>query len=316
MKEYIEAILHQNIQLIPYEEQYKLPLAYRNAYHLNRMIINGQEALLAAPVEKIPLATLRKQYRQMAVYTGLPCVLYLKETNYYGRDAMLEEGIPFVWEGHQIYLPYIGALLEDQKRPALRSCNQISYLIQKLLLMALYEGWQRITVTKAAEKLGVSKMSITRCFDELEAMDIPYLMVRSRARSISADADKKAMWEKIKPILRNPIITTYALKEKPDIQLPIAGTMALAHYSMLDESNRPTYAITKKKLSEIDLSAGRQTPAGEIPGCTIQEMGYQISFEDGSAVDPLTIVLGMGEEELSDPRVSMAIDEMLEEHVW
>ena len=220
-------------------------------------------------------------------------MLYLKETNYYSRDAMLEEGIPFVWEGHQIYLPYIGALLEDQKRPALRSCNQISYLTQKLLLMALYEGWQRITVTKAAE-----------------------MMVRSRARSISADADKKAMWEKIKPILRNPIITTYALKEKPDIQLPIAGTMALAHYSMLDESNRPTYAITKKNLSEIDLSVGRQTPAGEIPGCTIQEMGYQISFEDGSAVDPLTIVLGMGEEELSDPRVSMAIDEMLEEHVW
>ena len=316
MKEYIEAILHQNIQLIPYEEQHKLPLAYRNAYLLNRMIINGHEALLAAPVEKIPLATLRKQYRQMAVYTGLPCVLYLKETNYYSRDAMLEEGIPFVWEGHQIYLPYIGALLEDQKRPALRNCNQISYLTQKLLLMALYEGWQRITVTKAAEMIGVSKMSITRCFDELEAIDIPYLIVRSRARSISADADKKAMWERIKPILRNPIITTYALKEKPDIQLPIAGTMALAHYSMLDESNRPTYAITKKNLSEIDLSAGRQTPAGEIPGCTIQELGYQIPFEDGSAVDPLTIVLGMGEEELSDPRVSMAIDEMLEEHVW
>jgi len=316
MKEYIEAILHQNIQLIPYEEQHKLPLAYRNAYLLNRMIINRQEALLAAPVEKIPLATLRKQYRQMVAYTGLPCVLYLKETNYYSRDAMLEEGIPFVWEGHQIYLPYLGALLEDQKRPSLRNCNRISYLTQKLLLMALYEGWQRITVTKAAEMLGVSKMSITRCFDELEAMDIPYLIVRSRARSISADADKKAMWERIKPILRNPIITTYALKEKPDIQLPIAGTMALAHYSMLDESNRPTYAITKKNLSEIDLSAGRQTPAGEIPGCTIQELGYQIPFEDGSAVDPLTIVLGMGEEELSDPRVSMAIDEMLEEHVW
>lgn len=316
MKEYIEAILHQNIQLIPYEEQHKLPLAYRNAYHLNRVIINGQEALLAAPIEKIPLAALRKQHRQMAVYTGLPCVLYLKEMNYYSRDAMLEEGIPFVWEGHQIYLPYIGALLEDQKRPALRSCTRISYLTQKLLLMALYEGWQRITVTKAAELLGVSKMSVTRCFDELEAMDIPYLMVRSRARSITADADKKAMWEKLKPILRNPIITTYALKEKPDIQLPIAGTMALAHYSMLDEDNRPTYAVTKKNLSDIDLSADRQTPAGEIPGCTIQEMGYQISFEDGSAVDPLTIVLGMGEEELSDPRVGMAIDEMLEKHVW
>ena len=60
-------------------------------------------------------------------------------------------------------------------------------------------------------------------------------------------------------------------EESSRIQLPIAGTTALAHYSMLDESNRPTYAVTKKNLSEIDFSAGRQTPAGEIPGCTIRE---------------------------------------------
>ena len=316
MKEYIEAILHQNIQLMPYEEQHKLPLAFRNAYHLNRMIINGHEALLAAPVEKIPLATLRKQYRQMAVYTGLPCVLYLKETNYYSRDAMLAEGIPFVWEGHQIYLPYIGTLLEDQKRPALRNCNQISYLTQKLLLMALYEGWQRITVTKAAEMMGVSKMSITRCFDELEALNVSYLTVRSRARSISADADKKTMWENLQGILRNPVITSYALRSLPGREFPLSGLAALAHYSMLDDGAFPVYAITKKDLSDVRISNDMLAPAGEDPRCIIQELGYQISFGNGEVVDPLTVALSISEEEKSDPRVSMAIDEMLEAHVW
>lgn len=57
-------------------------------------------------------------------------------------------------------------------------------------------------------------------------------------------------------------------------------------------------------------------PAGEDPACIIQELGYQIPFGNGDAVDPLTVILSISEEAKSDPRVSMAIDEMLEEHVW
>ena len=316
MKEYIEKILHQDVQIIPYEETNRLPLAYRSGYSLYRIIIGSQEALLAAPEDRMFLVDLRKQHKQMEIYTGLPCVLYVKDMNYYTRDAMLEEGIPFVWEGHQIYLPFIGTLLDDHPRQAVPACTQISYLTQKLLLTALYQGWQRVTVTKAADILGVAKTSITRCFDELEAMNIPYLTVRSRARNFSADEDKKAMWETIRPILRTPVIKTYMLKEKPKISLPLAGTMALAHYSMLDDGGYPIYAITKKDLMGLDISAGNRVPTGETPGCIVQELGYHIVFQDGKAVDPLTVALSLTEEELVDPRVSIAVDQMLEEHVW
>lgn len=316
MKEYIEKILHQDVQIIPYEETNRLPLAYRSVYLLYRMIIGNQEALLAAPGDRIPLADLRKQHRQMEVYTGLSCVLYLKDMNYYTRDALLKEGIPFVWEEHQIYLPFIGAFLDDHPRQPVPTCVQISYLTQKLLLTALYQGWQSVTVTKAAGILGVAKTSITRCFDELEAMDIPYLTVRSRARNFNADSDKKGMWQAIQPILRTPVIKTYTLREKPAISLPLAGTMALAHYSMLDDGMYPIYAVTKKELAQVDISADNRVPAGETPGCLVQELGYHITFQDKKAVDPLTVVLSLTEEELADPRVSMAVDEMLEEHVW
>ena len=316
MKEYIERILHQDVLILPYADMERLPLTYRRGYDIKMMNVGGQSALLAIPVEKTPLAVLRKQQHQMMVYTGLPCVLYMTDMNYYTRNVMLDEGIPFVWEGHQVYLPFLGVLLDDHKRQAVPTRAQISYLTQKLLLSALYQNWQKVSVTKAAKMLDVSKMSITRCFDELEACDVPYLTVRSRARSISADVDKKAMWDNLQGILRSPVITSYALKKLPGFNLPLSGLAALAHYSMLDDGPFPIYAITKKDLPAVGLSNDMLAPAGEDPACIIQELGYRILFGDGDAVDPLTVVLSISDEEKSDPRVSMAIDEMLEEYVW
>lgn len=316
MKEYIENILHRDVQMEPYDGVERLPLSCRSGYVLSHMTIGGQEALVAAPVEKTPLATLRRQQHQMEIYAGLPCVLYLQNMNYYSRDAMLKEGIPFVWEGHQIYLPFMGTLLDDHPRKPIVVCIRISYLTQKLLLMVLYQTLQQLTVTKAAEILGVSKTSVTRCFDELEALNIPYLTVKSRARTLSADRDKKAMWETIRPVMRNPVITVYALKEQPSIDLPLSGINALSYYSRLDEGEYPTYSVIKKDLDKIDVSGNNLVPAGETPGCLVQKMGYHIPFGVESAVDPLTTALSISEEELTDPRVSMAIDEMLEEYVW
>lgn len=246
LKEYIEKILHRNVQIVSYKDQRKLPLSIQGSYDLHLIDIEGQIALIATPIERIPLVTLRKQQHPMAMYTGLPCVLYMTDMNYYTRDALLDEGIPFVWEGHQLYLPFLGVLLDTHQRKTLPTCTQISYLTQKLLLSALYQGWQKVTVTQAAKLLNVSKMSITRCFDELEALNIPYLSIQKRSRYFTADTDKKAMWESIQDILRNPVLKSYALKAKPEIELPLSGQSALAHYSMVDDVSYSILAITKK----------------------------------------------------------------------
>lgn len=316
LNEYIEKILHRNVQIVPYPNQKNLPLHIQSSYDLHLLHIEGKTALMAIPTEKIPLVTLRKQQHLMTMYTGLPCVLYMVEMNYYTRDALLDEGIPFVWEGHQLYLPFLGVLLDTKQRKTIPICTRISYLTQKLLLSALYQRWQKVTVTQAAKLLNVSKMSVTRCFDELEALNIPYLTVQNRSRCFSADADKKAMWENIQNILRNPVLKTFALKNIPKMDLPLSGQSALAHYSMLDDASYPILAITKKHLKIIDLSADRLSSAKEIPGCVIQELGYRIPYENGAAIDPLTVVLSITEDEKEDPRISMAIDKMLEEHVW
>ena len=47
-----------------------------------------------------------------------------------------------------------------------KAVHQISFLTQRILLLGLYEGYDHDTVSKLAEYLDVSKMAISKSFDE------------------------------------------------------------------------------------------------------------------------------------------------------
>ena len=316
MKNYLEAVLHQDVNIQPFTDTRKLPLAYRNRYMLSNMVIAGQGTVLVEPLEHEPLAAIKKQHRQLELYTGSRCVLALKYMSSYARDAMVKDGIPFVWEGHQVYLPFLGMLLDSTIGRSVPQCEEISFLTQRLLLTALYQSWEEVTVTKASGMLGVTKTAISHCFDELEAINMPYLSVRSRARKLTIEKDKRAAWENLKDSLRNPVIATYALKERPAARLRTAGLTALAGYSLLSEPSCPTFAMSKKVISILKLTKSHLAPAEDMPACILQEIGYQIDFCAGTAIDPLSLVLSLSHEEKEEPRISMAVDEMLERYVW
>ena len=198
----------------------------------------------------------------------------------------------------------------------LKPCTQISFVTQKLLLMALYNAWSGVTVSQAAEAMQVSKMTITRCFDEIEVLELPILQVKSRARKLYADLDKKAMWQLIKPVLRNPVIRTFRLAEVLQAKLPMSGISALAEYSMLADNQYPTVAFEKAQMKELNTVAWQQVPAVEQPACIAHEVGYILPFGEHNAIDPLSITLMLTDEDRSDPRIEISVDEMLEEYVW
>lgn len=315
MKEYLEQCLRRKIEITEFEKKKSLPLLYAGLYHLYSVKMDGIQWLMAEPKEKLGLASMRKNQRQLEKLTGLNCALYLKKLNGYSKDVMLNEGIPFVVEGKQIYLPFTGVLLTGETDRTLAPIRQISYLTQKILLVALYEKWEEMTVTKVAESLGVTKMSVSRCFDEIEYLEIPILAMKGKSRVIRMDGDPKELWEEIQPILRNPVITTYEMAE--DLKLEVkAGMSALCEYSMLEDNSFPTYAITKKELQKLQIKKKQLVPKGEEKGCVIQELGYYINFQNRNLVDPLTVLLSLTNEEKTDDRVSLSVDEMLKEYVW
>ena len=76
MFEYIEKVLHSNIECSDYEKSEGLPLYITGAFDLFNLRIGNNKMLIAVPHADINLATLRKQQRRIEALTGMHCVLY------------------------------------------------------------------------------------------------------------------------------------------------------------------------------------------------------------------------------------------------
>ena len=66
--------------------------------------------------------------------------------------------------------------MSDINEREIAPVHLISYLTQKLIFVAIYEKWVEVTVSEAAIKLKVSKMSISRCFDEIEYLNVDIMV--------------------------------------------------------------------------------------------------------------------------------------------
>ncbi len=316
MKEYIERSLRRPVTIEENVDVWKkLPLKYRGNYNLYSVYLNKIEWLIAQPKEDLRLTALRNDRNQIEKASGLNCAFYFTKLNHYSKDTMMNEGIPFIVVEKQVYLPFLGMILSDNDDRRLAPVREISFLTQKLLLCALYERWQDMNVTKIAERLGVTKMSVTRCLDEIEYLEIDVLDTTGKTRKVTVETDTRKLWDKIRPFLRNPVITKYQLAEDIGLEKK-AGISALCEYSLLSDNPYPTYGITKKELKETALKEYRQIAAGEDIGCEVLELGYFIDFNGKQVQDPLSVLLSMSDTDMEDERVQRCVDEMLEEYVW
>lgn len=316
MKEFLEKALRQNVTIEEDREVYeKLPLVYRGRYDIFKVETNSLLWIAIRPKSETGLVMLRKDRARVEKAAGLNCALFLDRATFYIKEKLMEEGIPFAIEGRQVYLPFIGYLLSNANDRELAPVHLISFLTQKLLFVAIYERWNEVKVSDAAERLGVSRMSVSRCFDELEYLNIDVLSMKGKSRVISISGDLKQFWNQNAEMLRNPVIRRYVLSE--DIGLgKKAGISALCEYSLLSDNNYPTYAVTKKEIKDSGVKMARQAGTSEEIGCVVLELGYFIDLDGKGMQDPLSVALSMTEEEREDARVVISINEMLEEYVW
>lgn len=316
MKEFLEEALHQNVIMTENKELYKkFPLVYRGRYDLFTVETNGVLWIAIHPKDDVGLVLLRRDRANVEKMTGLNCAIFLDRTTFYIKEKLMEEGIPFVIDGKQVFLPFIGYLLSKANERELAPVHLISFLTQKMLLIAIYERWNEMKVSDAAKRLEVSTKSASRCFDELEYLDIGVLGMKGKSRVINVPNDRKELWKQIESILRNPVIRRFVLRE--DMQLEKkAGISALCEYSLLSDNDYPTYAITKKELKASGVKEEKQASELEEIGCIVLEVGYFIDFLGKGLQDPLSVALSRTREEQEEERVDISIQEMLEEYVW
>ena len=316
MKEFLEKILRQNVIMTENKEVYKkLPLVYCGRYEIFTVETNGALWMAIHPKDDVGLVMLRRDRAGVEKMTGLNCAIFLDRTTFYIKEKMMEEGIPFVIEAKQVFLPFIGYLLSKENERELVPVHLISFLTQKMLLMAIYERWNEVKVSGAAKRMGVSTKSASRCFDELEYLNIDVLGIKGKSRVINIPNDRKQLWQQIERMLRNPVIRRFILRKDMKLEKK-AGISALCEYSLLSDNAYLTYAVTKKELKSSGVTEEKQVSELEEIGCAVLELGYFIDFSGKGLQDPLSVVLSLTGEEQEEERIDISINEMLEEYVW
>lgn len=315
MVDYVEKLLHLKAEESAYTQTSGFPLYLKNSYIFNVLKVADIECLVAKPKDNINLSILRKHHKQLKSLTGMECVFCFEVLGAYTRQKMTAEGIPFIIEYKQIYMPFLGIAIGRDDRQ-LNEIGGISYLTQKLLLTAVYQQWTKVFLYEAARIMHVSKMSVSRCFDELDAVGLPLIVREGKGRCFIWRGSKRQLWDLVLPDLKDPVNKFFLLAESiSNEQLLLSGISALCHYSSLADNTYQTYAVTKAMAREMCLQKQPLVPAGEVPAMAIQVLHYVIPFHGGQAIDPLTAVLSITQAEISDPRTETAVEEVLEEYL-
>ncbi len=314
MERYLTEMLHMDTKYVEAMKLYdSLPLLFKGTYRIYKVNTGGVEWMALQPKINVRLSQLRKNRAFLEQKQQMNVAVFLEKASFYSKDKMTEEGIPFVIRNDTVYLPFMGFLLGKKQRE-LKPVTQFSFLTQRILLQGLYEGYDHVTVSKLAEHLDVSKMAISKSFDEMEYMDIGVLDIGSRRRTITLRKGDKDAWKRIRPFMRNPVIKVYDLQE--DIKLPVkAGISALSEYTMLADNTYPTYAIEKKGIALSGIRDMKQVGRSYDIGCRVLEIGYFIGDIKTNVQDPLSVILSIGDE-MDDERVEASVNEMLKEYVW
>ena len=314
MERYLKDILHMEVRIKEATELYDiLPLFYKGSYNIYKVNSGGVEWTAMKPKTNVRLTQIRKNRAYLEQTLQENVAVFLDRTSLYSKDKMTEEGIPFVIIDNAVYLPFMGILLGKKQRD-LKPVHQISFLTQRILIQGLLEGYDHATVSYLAKLLNVSKMAISKSFDELEYMNVGVMDTDNRRRTITICKGNEEIWKQIRPLMRNPVIRVFNLRD--DIKLPKkAGISALSEYTLLADNNYPTYAIEKNGIGASGIRDMKEISRGEDVGCRVLELGYFVECEKKDVQDPLSIILSI-EDEMSDERVEASADKMLKEYVW
>jgi len=311
------------IQIIekPFLDEKRFPIFLRNEYDILQGEVENVPCLLLKKTGDLNLAQMKKHIQIVTNSTDTSCVFVLDHVTNYQKKRLIELRISFIVPGKQLYMPFLGVVLRREYRNIKKPVQQISFAAQKIVLLATYGKWGSMTVTQIARLVGYSKMTVSRCLDELESVIPDCVIVEGRNRYLSLPLAKtvRGQYDFLKPFLRSPVrkeISLFGISGKMKT-LSAGGFSALSEYSILVDNAYPTYAITKNDFRQLEKDESwKITPDGEDPKALLEVWEYLILLSDKKLPDPISLAISFRKRGDSDDRTKMAVEKMLEEYTW
>jgi DNA-binding MarR family transcriptional regulator len=321
---YVDDTFGERLGLVPVAPT-NLPHFIIDRYAIWQGSLNGRTLLLMAIKEILPpgsgaTAQYLKHRDLVQRELGAELVLLLLDRAPNAiRRQMVDRKIGFIASGAQLYVPE--AFLDLRERApafAIASAASISPTTQFLLLAIMQgRGLGDLNLTELADDLGVSIMSISRTLDELEALQLAKAHHVGRQRRLHMLLRGQKLWEAVQAQLQSPVRKVRVVYAQDGEKIgPLAGTSALARYTMLAPPRTETRAILAaswKSLAVADTL--RPATAFDDERIEVQTWTYdpRILARNG-VIDPLSLYLSVRGS--PDERVAQAAEELLEPFEW
>jgi len=229
---YLKETLGIFVKLEPWEGENRLPFFLQNLYEFFQASILHTPCLVMVPreeAEQTP-ATVHKHIVQVQNQWGHEVIYASRKISAYNRKRLIEQKVPFVVPGNQMYLPPLGIDLREHFKTIRNARSKWSPSTQTVFLYALmHDRGQGLNPKEMADLLGYAPMSMTRAFDELETAELGRVAMEGRQRVLRLDQDKRTLWEKALGFLRKPVRKRFWVKLYPNTCIGVeAGLTALA----------------------------------------------------------------------------------------
>ena len=323
----VHAYLHETLGIVPNVRAWagagKLPYFLQEAFEVRELTLLDRQILLAIDqrADRAGLANVRGQMDKLRQLAGMPVVYVTRTLASYERKRLIEQKVPFLVPGNQLYLPDLGIDLREYfRKPTLAARTALSPATQAMLIAILLRRpwraeWQPAEVVG---ELGYTPMTLWRAVKEPTAAGIAALRNEGRVRWLHTERTAAQTWEHARPMLRSPVKRRVWMLPPPKSRprpLRLAGLSALARFSMLSEPQWPTYAVAQAEWKAA-TQAGFETLPEPLPGaCEWVLWHYSPALvRDSDAVDPLSLTLSL--QGNPDERVQLALDELKGRFPW
>ncbi|MFA5698325.1 MAG: hypothetical protein WC954_01150 [Sphaerochaeta sp.] len=251
-----------------------------------------------------PTQAIKKHIALLQTIEPLPVVLVLPSITRQRRESLINARIPFIVPNTQIYLPFLGILLQERFAPKEVESFSLQPATQVLLFCYLYRKESKLYLQEVSESLPYSKMTLSRAFDQLAQTGHIIAEKDGVQRFLYSPLQGRELFERMRPYLINPVRKRgYLHKEELTQNLLLAGDSALALQSMINSPIVPSYAtVHASNITEVLIDTERQV------GIEVWKYDPSILTSDLS-VDPLSLIMSYTAQD--DERITKALESIL-----
>lgn len=303
----IDHIFGLSIRYEPWDNKSILPLYIVNSYQFYTAYIENIRCIVIKPIEELPtLPSLKKQIQKIRVIDDVPVVLYSKTISFYRRKSLLENHIPFMTD-KQVFLPFIGTLLVDEKKTE-KIKDKFVYSTQLLFLAYMYNHEKKVYVSDLSKSLPFSAMTLSRAVKQLDMPDLFSVYKDGVNKVIESKYSYKELFERVQHYLLTPVRQVgYMDQSLVTDHMVLSGESALSEMSMLNPSRIRTYAVYEKDFDNSQLIDELIDPDVQVK---VEIWAYDPHlFTHTNIADTLSIVLSLKENK--DERIKKILEDIL-----